>query len=89
LFVVAGHFGPVMLVYPKIATKHGANHAAVTDFHCLLWPANLVQPCWFIYKPAIPGRINRSRRMVKIDHFGTATPVFQGDFRRMTDSSIL
>ena len=51
LFVVAGQSGPAMLVYPKIATKHGANHAGVTDFHCLLWLGNLVQPCWFI-----PGR---------------------------------
>jgi hypothetical protein len=39
---------PGMNVYPKIATKQEANHAEVTDFHCLLWPATSVQPCRFI-----------------------------------------
>ena len=32
----------------KVITKHRSCHAAVTDFYCLLWPANLVQPCWLV-----------------------------------------
>jgi hypothetical protein len=38
---------PGMNVYPKIATKQEANHAAVTDFHYLLWLADPVQPFFF------------------------------------------
>ncbi len=29
-------------------TENMAAHAGVGDFHCFLWPANLLQPCWFI-----------------------------------------
>ncbi len=32
----------------KLPTEDMAAHAGVEDFHCSLWPANLVQPCWFI-----------------------------------------
>jgi hypothetical protein len=45
--------------YQKIATKHGTNHAEVTDFHCLLWLANLVQPCWFVRKQPSKGEFSR------------------------------
>ncbi len=27
-----------------------AAHAGAGDFHCSLWLANMIQPCWFIRK---------------------------------------
>ena len=34
----------------KVATTLQTAHAEVADFHCLLWLASLVQPCWFVDK---------------------------------------
>ena len=32
----------------KSPAESGMRHAGAIHFHCPLWPANLVQPCWLV-----------------------------------------
>ncbi len=38
----------VLCFIRKSPTEDMAAHAGVGNFHRSLWPANMVQPCWFI-----------------------------------------